>query len=256
MCVVGLCCVPVVADGQGASGDSSGHLTSISTSEAAIATCNRILDIQDLTSSKTLAQGITASPQVFVDTTTPFVHSLLNGRRSWLVNYGEVKIQMDSLLKGQDDTCTKLMTASIDSATGQLIQLNLYNVPDSVVGFDMPSIKVAEKQIKACGDCYFGLPEVLPEVSMPQALRMCGEYFAIAKQTTVQYLVVSKLIAPDVVDTFPAWVVYMRGTQLLGPTLPAPAAASRHARLIVNALTGRNFGIVNLPIPVPDDYRR
>ncbi len=246
MCVVALCRVPVVASGQGVPGDSSETHTSISTPEAAVAACNRILDIQSLTSSQILA---TARPQVFVDTTTPFVHALLNGRPSWFVSYGQVCLQVDLNGNREADTCTKLVTASLDSATGQLLQVDLYGVPDSVVGFPMPTAESAEWQIGGCMERFYGLPAVSPKISFIDALRKAGVYVEDSKHTRVHYLIASMQLSQKA-DTFPAWFVYMRGTQLL-ETMPQPPGTYQHASILVNALTGKNFGIVNRPLPIP-----
>jgi hypothetical protein len=231
---------------------SSLHSASIDSDSQAIATSNEAIGLQSLTRAKIATNKITAKSLSFVDTTTPFVYSLFNGRPSWQVAYGQVNIQLDSIAHAED-TCTKLVTASLDSSTGQLLEIDFYGVPDSVVGFQMPSPKRAEMQIAAGFERYYGLPSVPPKVSLAHALKMVGEYFQMAAHTRVHYLTVSKQVG-NKVDTFPAWWIYMRGTQLL-KVVPAPPGTYQHASILVNAITGKSFGISNRPFPPLDDGR-
>ncbi len=247
--VFGLCCIPLVASGRSVSGDSLKPFTSISNPEEAIAACNEAISLQSLTREKIDSNNITAVPTKFVDTTTPFIHALLNRRPSWLVNYGEVKIQLDSPAQKEQGIFTKLLTVSLDSATGQLLQVDLYGVPDSVVGFPMPTAESAEWQIGGYTQRFYGLPSVSPKISFVEALRMAGPWVGDSKHTRVHYLVVSYQF-PQGTDTFPAWFIFMRGTQLL-ETRPQPPGTFQHASILVNALTGKNFGIVNRPLPIP-----
>jgi len=226
---------------------------SINSASQAIDACNEAIGLQSLTREKIAADKIIAQPRKFVDTTTPFVHSLLNGRPSWFVSYGQVCLLMDSLTKSETDTCTKLVTASLDSATGQLLQIDLYGVPDSVVGFQMPTAESAEWQIGGFTERFYGLPSGSPKISFVDALRMAGPWVEDSKHTRVHYLVASMQLTQKI-DTFPAWFVYMRGTQLL-ETRPQPPGTFQHASILVNALTGKNFGIVNRPLPIPIPQR-
>jgi hypothetical protein len=96
---------------------------------------------------------------------------------------------------------------------------------------------------------FYGLPAVSPKISFIDALRKAGVYVEDSKHTRVHYLIASMQLSQKA-DTFPAWFVYMRGTQLL-ETMPQPPGTYQHASILVNALTGKNFGIVNRPLPIP-----
>ncbi|HKK20026.1 MAG TPA: hypothetical protein VJ983_01025 [candidate division Zixibacteria bacterium] len=238
MCVLGLSSIPAAAIGQGASGDSLSHSTSISTPEAAVAAADRLSGFDKLyANEKPASSSVTARSVMYRDSTTPFIHGDLDNKSAWKVSYSEFDLAGAFGVEKSTES-KKTAVVWIDSLSGQVLRMDINKVGtiDSTMVFRMPTPEEAEPQIGVTWHSYIGLPKTHPKVPLLDALKPFEREVFNSYNTVVQYLMVKKGN-----DTFPAWVVYARGIHFYPPNGDSQAerAAASQGFLIVNAETGR-----------------
>jgi len=190
----------------------------------------------------------TAISQTFVDTTTAFLHSQLTGRPAWLVTYPEFEFALDSVSIKKVGRPHWRADVWLDSATSELLLIELRPADTPSIGFRMPTVAEAEDQLGNAWEKYYGLPVDPPGISLLEALQRYSPWPLLAKQVLVQYLMYSRGGG----DPYPAWVVYLRGT----PGFRPPGVdkyvphQTQSARRVFNAVTGAATPETNLPVPV------
>lgn len=173
-----------------------------------------------------------------IDTTTPFVYQQFHGRRVWrsmIDNYVlPLKPQDTASMLPRMKHCAIL----IDSVLGSLVEIRLSDMLDSVLGYSLPKAEIAESQLSRWEGLHFvGLPPAPPQISAREIISRMYKYIAVSKQTTLQYLLVSRGR-----DTVSAWVINMHGFDYFSPRQHIPIEQRRNARIVINSTTGNSIG--------------
>jgi hypothetical protein len=212
-----------------------------------------------------------ASSLVFTDSTTPFLHDSLNGRKAWRVQYTVFNPSSKSR-SGQLALSSQLIAQVwIDSLTGQLLQVVISPISHPEVGYRMPTPVESEKQLAAFTEKYLGLPNELPTLSLSDCLAKIG-WAKISQDcgiiaNYVLYTNEQKKMCPtgtrmipfwELPVPFPAWVIYRRGT----PESKLPGKPTQSivegtiCRRVFDAQSGVASPETNFPYPDLDTIHR
>lgn len=195
----------------------------------------------------------------FVDSTTPFIGEVFNGRRVW-----QVPIFNAILLPGRakeefERSYPKDIYVSVDSATGKLIEIRvLHHGTDKSFAEVKPSRSSAEGQIKARGQKYKRLPDQLPTRSFIQALENVMHSPYMANEIVGIFVIYES----DFTPADPLWIISIYGAP---PWIPSgraknvPVNQLNHSRTFVRDDNGHSWAD-NTPNPIdwpppPQDKR-
>ena len=201
-------------------------------------------------SSETSRANRNAQVEVFIDSITPFLHTVLDGKKAWKVTYTNLILGPDRLRDEAGERVQFTCEAWLDSTSGRFLRAEIFRSSRPDVGYRYPTPEEAERQLGSVRERYHGLPDTVPQVSMFEALELNAPRPYFAKETVVQYLMYSRQGSEPV----PAWVITRRGTNPF--PLPGmsvyPEHISRNWRIVYNAITGRAFPETNTPFPILD----
>jgi hypothetical protein len=224
--------------------DTSG---AVRTAEEAVERANAITGLDSLLSSReALETQVTAEAVTYEDSTTAFLSDSLDGRAAWRVVYPDIQLLPDSLAGTDWSKPDWRAEVWVDSVNGKLLQVYIRNLTADSVSYRMPTPEEAEEQLAVFRERYRGLPDVQPAVSMLSAIEREWGLASYAPEIHIQYL----LYVHGHADPVPAWVVYFRGVSPWPTAQPAAEAITRNQRIVVNALSGKAYGVTNLPHPV------
>lgn len=250
-------------------GSVSAFANSINSTEEALKQANSITGFERLYADKQAAASFTSvSAITYVDETTPFIHDMLDERISWKITYDEFDLVLDSQYMKSGKRFPKACDIWLDSLSGELLRIEIRDLTRGKATFRMPTAKEAEKQMNSVGESFKGLPQEPPAIDLITALSQCKSRPLYAKEISIQYVLYSKTKLSltkksdfDTIDvndlakylqeeTFPAWIILMRGVKSHSFSYKAPRSATHTARQVINAVTGKSFGgMTNFPSP-------
>jgi hypothetical protein len=184
---------------------------SITTDSAAVAAANEITGFGEYYAQRGAEPPIASvTPEVYRDSTTPFLHDSLDGLASWKVVYSDI----GEVLEGLDDSgkvkrgATKL-TLWLDSAQGRVLLCHI-----GVDGREWPETLIAPSDLepirRAGGNVFLGLPGVMPKLTLLDALAVWSTFSSGASGIVVRYVTLTK----QGVDAFPAWNLVFPGVHM------------------------------------------
>ena len=191
--------------------------------------------------------------ETLVDTTTPFVHEQLNGRRVWRVELASLRVVEQGAVS-DDSLSVRDFTVFVDSASGIVLRAIARGPHYNPRVISHPSATSAEKDISRSTEAYTGVPTISPMVPLNKALEWSTIPARLSMEITVDYLLVSYSVGRDKGE-HAAWVVNMNG----GFTYPLDCSrgeyerACSHYRVVVDAVTGECLMSTNIPFPPLDN---
>jgi hypothetical protein len=191
--------------------------------------------------------------ETLVDTTTPFVHEQLNGRRVWRVELASLRVVEQGAVSN-DSLSVRDFTVFVDSASGVVLKAVARGPHYNPRLISHPSVTSAEKDLSCSFESYTGVPAIPPGVSLKEALERATIPARLSMEIIVDYLLVSYSVSSKKGE-HAAWVVNMNG----GFTYPLDCSrgkyerACSHYRMVVDAVTGECLMSTNIPFPPLDD---
>jgi hypothetical protein len=192
--------------------------------------------------------------ETLVDTTTPFVHGQLNGKRVWRVELAGLRVDEREATGDDDSLSVRDFTVFVDSASGIVLKAVARGPHYDPRLISHPSATSGEKDLSRCAEAYTGVPAIPPAVPLNKALEWSTIPARLAMEITVDYLVVSYSLISEKGE-HAAWVVNMNG----GFTYPLDCfrgeyeRACSHYRMVVDAVTGELLMSTNIPFPPLDN---
>ena len=206
-----------------------------------------------LTELDTLTDIIKVKQVTVVDDRTPFLWKQFTGQPAWQVEYADVLLKFKTSMPNFTDKYQRKFLVLLKEETGQLISItSKFDGKDPDLR-EQPSGFVAENQLKAEDEIYYGLPAEDPKLTFLAALEIVlnkgvGSPF-LAKEIYGNYVLHTRGDSPQRA----VWVVTLRGL----PPIPAhgpygdkvPVWQRNHMRNVIDDQTGTNLFATNSPQP-------
>lgn len=199
--------------------------------------------------------SVQATRERFPDGVVPSLGQNLAGRTAWKVSFEGVDLAKACAEPALRNRHIRRITAYLSPESGQVVSV-LSEWPTEVARTaDYPPVESEERQLKAAGVTYTGLPTEAPAVSLFEALANEDVVFwsPDVKQIRACYV---RETSPTHSDR-PVWVVQLWGFEPFEVSAPrgvgrdaVPEDARNHIRNVIDARTGEWLGADTIPQPV------
>ena len=206
-----------------------------------------------LTDLNTLTEKITARHLTVQDERTPYLWKQYEGKKAWQVEFADVSLKFKTSMPDFEDKYMRKFVVLLDEKTAQLISVTSKFKGKDPDLREQPSGEVAESQLEAEDEFYYGLPKKGPRLTFLAALEVVlnkgiGSPF-LAKEIYGNFVLHSRGGSPKRA----VWVITLRGL----PPIPAhgehgdsvPVWQRNHIRNVVDDETGENLFATNSPQP-------
>jgi len=205
-----------------------------------------------------------------VDTTTPFIHDLIDGRKVWKVPFYNIRISEKKEMGEMEKKSLSMrgIDVYIDNERDFDVYINaesgqLFKIIASFSEYDPalapePPYEIAEEQMRSINEKYLALPDSLPNVSFFDCLKRCFDPPEQSKEIIGFYVIVKDYDRDK--EAFPAWIIINKGFPPDQLSLPPgakdwiPVHHKNMRRNIFNAETGRFISADNGP-KMPLDWK-
>jgi len=184
---------------------------SITTDSAAVAAANEITGFGEYYAQRGAEPPIASvTPEVYRDSTTPFLHDSLDGLASWKVVYSGIEKVLEGLLDSvKIERQPTTLTLWLDSAQGSLLScLILESAPRPTSALLAPSgveeMKTSEYNVTS------GLPRDLPVITLLDALSTWKKFAAYGHYIIVTYVTMTYQSK----ESFAAWNLVFPGVHM------------------------------------------
>lgn len=187
---------------------------------------------------------------VIADSTTPFLAKQFDGSLVWQVTFNNVIIRSDNVSQDLVRDVRFNFKIFMDAKSGQLLYIESKTTEYNKFFRPLPSSARLEARMKARREKYVGLPDEEPIVSFTEAL---SEYVAgaphLAKEIIAHYVLYE---SDNFGGPIPVWSIQLRGLpydKAISKESKRPADYLSYIRTVINARTGKQLFIDNLPYP-------
>lgn len=192
-----------------------------------------------VTSGLTAATRVVCSMQEVRGYKTPFLHDKIEGRNVWSVTFDSVFLELEgwypSVIENQ---VPKTSVVYIDPDDGTLLKIESRQIGNDPNLYPEPDVESAEKSLRAAGEVYVGLPDVIPAVSPRDALQAAVPSYPLHADQ-----IVGLYVNLDDADGKPVWFILGRGIPLVRPMSHLGKEIPEHllnrTRSVVDAETGK-----------------
>lgn len=182
---------------------------------------------------------------LMTDSTTAFVSRDIDGRSAWHIRYHRFTLHLDTAYDYFAVTRPKKADVFLDNPSGKFLSAVISDDLSDLQLDRRPTTSEAEHLLSTIGEKYLGLPEDSPSIDILTALKQCKGYPLAAKEILVSYVVYSFKDQ----ESFPAWVIYMRGLPPWTASGSVPDHVRTNMKCVVNATTGELYLTNNVPYP-------
>lgn len=200
------------------------------------------------------------------DDNTPFLHTEINGKKDvWLVEISNVRLKLKSAPPGFEDKYVRKFQVFVDPNTGYLLKITSKFDGNDPNMLPEPPAAVAEREMRGTNEIYYCFPTEPPKISLLDALDVVPMSPLTAKEIYAVYVMQSHRMGRKFGwGPRPMWAITLRGIPPVPVTgVPglakedlAPVWQSNHARVIVDARTGRPLFFTNIPQPLPPKEKK
>lgn len=210
---------------------------SIESEQQAIESARSFLSLSGEDLRVSTSQGVTATLQTEIDSTTPFLSDSLDGRRAWKVAFASVILGLDSYPREVILQSPRTLTALIDSASGKLIRVESWLVSAQALQLSKPLVLHGEAERQLGSERWLTLPTTDPKVSFFEAVNKAAGSKLTAKLIVGHYI---NAVVGDSAGPKAVWSIHLID-------FPPILHGETSMRSVIDATTGKLLYFCNLP---------